>query len=98
MHARTKNIEKRIKEIAKDYEDKGFSVIIDPKSSQLPQFLKDFQPDIIAKSKKESVVVEVKTTKGQPSDLKQFERLAEVIAKRKKWRFELVFTNPIEPR
>jgi DNA-binding Lrp family transcriptional regulator len=90
-----KNIERRIKEIAKDYESKGFTVSINPKQSELPQFLKGFEPDIIAKNELESVVIEVKT-KGNISELKQFETLANTISKKKNWRFELVFTNPIE--
>lgn len=90
-----KNIERRIKEIAKDYESRGFKVSINPKQSELPQFLKGFEPDIIAKNDIESVVIEVKT-KGNISELKQFESLANTISQKKNWRFELVFTNPIE--
>ncbi|MGI4742392.1 MAG: hypothetical protein ACRYG7_45120 [Janthinobacterium lividum] len=90
-----KNVEKRIKEIAKDYESRGFLVSINPNQSELPQFLGGFKPDIIARSKQESVVIEVKT-RETISDLKQFERLADLVAKREGWRFELVFTNPIE--
>lgn len=90
-----KNIERRIKEIAKDYESRGFKVSINPKQSELPQFLKGFEPDIIAKNEIESVVIEVKT-KGNISELKQFESLANIISQKKNWRFELVFTNPIE--
>ena len=35
-----KNIERRIKEISKDYESRGFHVIINPKQIDLPKFLK----------------------------------------------------------
>jgi DNA-binding Lrp family transcriptional regulator len=90
-----KNIERRIKEIAKDYESRGFTVIINPRQSELPQFLKGFEPDIIARSKNESVVIEVKS-KGHINELKRFEELAEKISQKKNWRFELVFTNPQE--
>ncbi len=90
-----KNIERRIKEISKDYESRGFHVIINPKQIDLPKFLKGFEPDIIAKNEVESVVIEVKT-KGDISQLNKFESLANAISKHKKWRFELVFTNPIE--
>jgi|688.fasta_scaffold312258_1 uncharacterized protein YutE (UPF0331/DUF86 family) len=90
-----KNIERRIKEIAKDYESRGFTVIINPRESELPQFLKGFEPDIIARGETESVVIEVKT-KGHINELKRFEELANNISQKKNWRFELVFTNPQE--
>ena len=91
----SKNIERRIKEISKDYESRGFNVIINPKQIDLPNFLKGFEPDIIAKNELESVVIEVKT-KGDISQLNKFESLANAISKMENWRFELVFTNPIE--
>lgn len=91
-----KNIERRIKEIAKDYESRGYSVVVSPNQSNLPEFLRGYEPDLIAESESESVVVEVKSTKGNTAQLKQYESLANVISEHKKWRFELVFTNPIE--
>lgn len=91
-----KNIGRRIKEIAKDYESRGYSVVVNPNQSQLPNFLKGYEPDLIAQSELESVVVEVKSTKGNTEQLRQYESLAKAISENKKWRFELVFTNPIE--
>lgn len=91
-----KNIERRIKEIAKDYESRGYSVIVSPNQSNLPNFLKGYEPDLIAQNELESVVVGVKSTKGNTAQLKQYESLANAISEHKKWRFELVFTNPIE--
>lgn len=88
-----KNIERRIREIAKDYENNGYVVLINPSQSQLPSFLKGFQPDIVAKRKDENVLIEVKTSADR-SDLKQFESLTLELAKKKNWRFEVVFTNP----
>jgi len=92
----SKNIERRIKEIAKEYKTKGFTVSINPGQTKLPKFLQGFELDILAQSEAESVVIEVKSTKGNATQLKQYESLAKIISKHKKWRFELVFTNPIE--
>lgn len=88
-----KNIERRIREIAKDYETKGYSVVIYPGQNQLPKFLKGFEPDIIATKEDENVLIEVKT-RNDRSELIQFESLAREIDKRTNWRFEVVFTNP----
>lgn len=88
-----KAIERKIREIANDYKDKGYSVNINPTSSQLPAFLKNYQPDIIARREDENVLIEVKT-QADRADLKQFENVAEEISNMKNWRLEVVFTNP----
>ena len=89
------NINRKIREIVKDYENKGFTVYLYPNKSQLPNFLESFQPDIIAKKGNENVVIEVKT-RNDRSNLASFENLAKEIDKRENWRFEMVFTNPKE--
>lgn len=90
-----KNIARKIREISKDYEKQGYTVLINPKQSQLPDFLKGYEPDIIAKRDDESVLIEVKTRKDRPN-LERFENLAKEIDKRENWRFEMIFTNPVE--
>ncbi|WP_396637874.1 hypothetical protein [Maribacter sp. R77961] len=88
-----KNIERRIKEVANDYTLKGYDVIIYPNHTNLPNFLKNFEPDILAKKDDFNVIIEVKTRNNQ-TDFKKLEFLAKEIESRKNWRFELVFTNP----
>jgi len=87
-----KNIERRIKELAKDYGNKGYSVIINPDRSMLPDFLQGFEPDLLVKNNQESVVIEVKS-REDIKDLNRYERFAADLSERKAWRFELVFTN-----
>jgi len=87
-----KNIERRIKELAKDYESKGYAVIINPSQALLPDFLKGFEPDLIVKNSEESVIIEVKS-RQDINELKKYEQFASEISERKGWRFELVFTN-----
>ncbi|HWB26937.1 MAG TPA: hypothetical protein VG738_15745 [Chitinophagaceae bacterium] len=91
-----KNIERRIKEIAKDYEARGYSVIIGPNQTHLPDFLEGFKPDLLAQGISESVVIEVKSTKGNAFQLRRYEDIAKTIERNQGWRFELVFTNPLE--
>lgn len=86
-------IERKIKEIAKDYKNKGYDVIIDPKSKLIPDFLFDFQTDLIALSKMDNVVVQVKSS-DSTTDYNKLEELANIVNSKEKWRFELVFTNP----
>lgn len=86
-------IQRKIKEIAKDYKDKGYKVIIEPEHSVIPDFLRNFQPDLIATSESENVVVEVKSSDSK-TNFKQLEELANIVNAQENWRFELVFTNP----
>lgn len=86
-------IERKIKEIAKDYKNKGYQVIIESNSNLVPEFLFNFQADLIALSDNDNVVVEVKSSDSR-TDFKKLEELANIVNSREKWRFELVFTNP----
>jgi Holliday junction resolvase len=90
-----KNIERRIREIVKDYESKGYKVYINPNQLHLPSFLKNYEPDILAKKENDNVIIEVKT-RNDRLNLQRFENLAKEIDKRKDWRFEMVFTNQKE--
>jgi Holliday junction resolvase len=86
----TRNTEhSKIRQVAKDYEKNGYKVIIEPRGSDIPTFIKNYQPDLIATSDKDNVVVEVKTR----TDFATIERLrdiADIINKRENWRFELI--------
>ena len=86
-------IERKIKEIARDYKNKGYEVVIEPSSSVLPDFLLNFQPDLVALSENDNVVVEVKSSDSR-TDFKKLEGLANTVNSKENWRFELVFTNP----
>jgi len=89
----TRNTENsKIRQVAKDYEKNGYTVIIEPRGSDIPTFIKNYQPDLIATSDKDNVVVEIKAR----TDFATIERLrdiADVINKRENWRFELIVTN-----
>ena len=85
----------RLLELANEYKAKGYDVTIEPNKNQRPDFLDKFQPDLIAISSADKVIVEVKSKLS----LKQsgyLESLARVIEQHKEWRFELVLTNPRE--
>ncbi|MGE0561596.1 MAG: hypothetical protein AB7O47_07255 [Flavobacteriales bacterium] len=87
-------IERKIKEIAREYKNKGYEVIIEPRSSlTVPNFIKNFQPDLIALSETDNVVIEVKSSESK-TDFKSLEELANIVNSKENWRFELVFTNP----
>lgn len=86
-------IERKINELAREYKNKGYKVLIEPKRNLIPEFLGDFQPDLVALSDEDNVVIEVKSSDSK-RDFKMLEALATIVDSKENWRFELVFTNP----
>ncbi|AWN51691.1 hypothetical protein [Methylobacterium sp. 17Sr1-1] len=77
------------KRIARQYRSLGYDVVERPEPRQLPDFMRDTAPDLVAHSATDNVVVEIKrhaTLKGS-NDLVG---LAERVSGRPDWRFELI--------
>jgi hypothetical protein len=55
------NEQSALARVAADYRRRGYEVRIEPRGADVPPFLEDFMPDMIAIGPSESVVVEVKT-------------------------------------
>ena len=51
----------RASAIAAEYRRKGYEVIEQPSTEQLPDFLSGYQPDLIVRKGDEAIIVEVKT-------------------------------------
>lgn len=85
--------ERKLKAIARQYREEGYHVLMRPRGGELPPFLADYEPDLVARSDVESVVVEVRSGQRltQSADLTD---LATRISAQPGWRFELVVTNP----
>jgi uncharacterized protein YutE (UPF0331/DUF86 family) len=82
----------KIRQIAKNYQENGYKVIIEPRGFDIPEFIENYQPDIIASNEKETVVIEIKMR----SDFSTIDRLrdvADAINKKENWRFELIVTG-----
>ena len=78
-----------IAKIADEYRARGYAVTIDPSGADLPRFLMDYRPDLIARGPGENVVLTVKIG----TELAQGERLrpiAERVEREPGWRFSLV--------
>lgn len=84
---------KRLLNIVRKYKEKGYKVLLEPESTELPSFLVNFQPDIIAYGPEENVVVEVKSNSSLSGD-KELVLLSDAVNSVFGWRFELVVTNP----
>lgn len=82
-----------IAKVAEDYRRRGYEVEVAPSGPSLPEFLGGFQPDLIARSPDESVVVEVKVG-TRTSVAERLRDVAERVSRQPGWRFALVFVGP----
>lgn len=86
--------QRKITDLAREYRQAGYTVILEPSGQDLPDFLEGHRPDLIAIGEEESVVVEVKSRETLPhSDLSD---LASKVNRQPGWRLDLVVTNPRE--
>jgi hypothetical protein len=80
---------KRVYQIAQEYRARGYRVFVGPSQAELPDFLRGFEPDLMALHDDDNVVVEVKRRMASP-DSDSLVRMATVIEGRPEWRLELV--------
>ena len=82
-----------IQQIAKDYRSRGYRVLVEPTVADIPSFLEDSRPEMIAYGPEDSVVVVVKVgTRTAASE--RFKELADTIRQQDGWRFSLVVVDP----
>ena len=84
---------RKTQEIANDYETRGYRVLIEPTPTELPPFLADFRPDIVAYGPEDSIVIEVKVGTRIATSAR-YRELAETIQQHPGWRFSLVIVDP----
>lgn len=84
---------RRLAQVAREYEERGYRVWRMPTDEQLPEFLCGTQPDLIAVADDDRVVLEVKTSKTMNQEPRLTD-IAEKVGSIEGWRFELVVTNP----
>lgn len=79
--------------IAQEYKNKGYEVAVEPDPQSLPDFLKEYRPDLIARNGEENIVVEVKSFASLVSP-NQLTDLAQAVREEPGWRLELAVVNP----
>jgi len=94
MAARTEQLEReRLLELAEEYRQKGYEVLLPPKPEELPDFLRGYRPDMIVRRGEEAIVIEVKSRPSIAS-APYLRELAQTVEEHPGWRVELVMTNP----
>ena len=84
-------------EIVSEYEAEGYEVKLRPTSTELPDFLRGFEPDLIAVGNGESVVVQVKA-RTELSNEPSTTSLESAVQNRPGWRFELIIEGATAER
>ena len=71
------------------YRELGYEVLEQPRDDDLPDFLRGFAPDLIARKVADNVVALIRTT-NEIRGSTEITQLAEAVAKQDWWRFELI--------
>ncbi|MGD1918924.1 MAG: hypothetical protein ACFCAD_08530 [Pleurocapsa sp.] len=88
---------KQLLKLAEEYRENGYKISFCPNPEDLPDFLKNYRPDLIDHRYDENVVIEVKSRHSLDSSSNQYLRnLAQQIEQHPGWRFELVMINSEE--
>jgi uncharacterized protein YutE (UPF0331/DUF86 family) len=87
----------RLWQLANEYRDQGYNVLIEPQPDDLPEFLRDYRPNMIGYQGNEAVVVEVKSRRSLNAYPAQYlQNLSQLVQQHPGWRFELVIVNPTD--
>jgi hypothetical protein len=87
-----KLVQKRIRELASEYRERGYTVKVAPRPADVPSSLRGYTPDLVARSKTDKVLIEVKSRDSLGS--RQLEAMVRHVERLRGWRLELVVTNP----
>lgn len=79
----------RLASVASEYRERGYEVKVRPTAVDLPDFMVDFEPDLIATGNDESVVVEVKA-RNELDNNRDVGAIEAAIRNHPGWRFELI--------
>lgn len=82
-----------LQRVAQEYRDRGYDVFVEPRDSNLPEFLVGTFPDLLAITSHETVLVEIRRTSAL-KDSRDLEEFARRVTARPGWRFELVTVLP----
>jgi hypothetical protein len=84
-----------LRTISRRYKRDGYRVTVPADGAPAPAFLEGFQPDLIAESDHDRVIIEVKQTNALRG-ANELQAIAERVSREPGWRFELVTVPSIE--
>jgi len=81
----------KINTLAAEYRAKGYDVRVHPDRGDLPSFMFGLNPDMIAMSDDDKVVIDVKSAREFDAD--RVQQLAEFVQQQPPWRYEISLVN-----
>lgn len=81
-----------VEALASEYEEQGYTILMEPAPSDTPESLRPYQPDLVAMKGTEKWVIEVKTRGLKRQDEGQWAAFAEKAAQAG-WRFRIVIAE-----
>src|SRR6266568_4860926 len=85
-----------LERIAEGYRRRGYDVLVEPRGKDLPPFLSDATPDLIARRGSGGLVIEVKRS-PERVDPNQLNAIAKRVSEHPGWHFVLMATEPKGP-
>ncbi|PSB10361.1 hypothetical protein C7B61_14795 [filamentous cyanobacterium CCP1] len=86
---------RRLLRLAKEYQEKGFEVILDPSPDDLPPDLAGCSLDLVAVSTDKTIAAEVRSRETLAlNGSEDLRHISEKVQMLPGWEFELVITNP----
>jgi hypothetical protein len=91
------DFEKELEQLAKQYREEGYSIVLHPQEDQLPPFAKDFGADIVATRGDERVLIQVKHDRAALEADPLVPVRAGITNAQPGWRYDLVILNEGDP-
>jgi REase_AHJR-like len=91
------DIEPRIQEVARQYRNEGYAVVVHPQGEDVPPFAAGLPVDLIARRPDENVIVGVYENRDAVAKKPELQRLADRTDAQPGWRFDLVVLEPVNP-
>ena len=83
-----------LERVADEYRARGYQVVVSPSPLELPDFARDYPPDIVARGESDSVLVEV-MNRPSKAERDRIRAIAERVDRQPGWRF-VVVSSPLE--
>jgi hypothetical protein len=84
-----------VRQYADWYREQGYEVALEPPARELPEFLRAFAPDLVARRDGENIVVEIKTS--SPASFERIQHLSRALEHRAGWILQVVYADLPDP-
>lgn len=91
------NMERELRQLADGYRTEGYQVTVHPRPDDLPAFVADWQPDILARRGDHGVLVLVRKHRDDLAAIPDLTRRADAVQAQPGWRLDVVILEGEDP-